>query len=102
MVLKTSAWDPAEHLNTPEERAEYLNAALRDGDEAYFQHALGVIARAEGMSSIASSAGLNREHLYRSLSDGGNPRFQTVVKVLKSIGLDIDVRPSSQLSPTSR
>ena len=94
MALKTSPWDPAEHLNTPEERAEFLNAALHEHDLAYFQHALGVVARSEGMSAIASSSNLNREHLYRSLSDNGNPRFQTVVKVLESMGLSLDVKPA--------
>ena len=65
----------------------------KTGDPGYFEHALGVVARAEGMSSVAASTGLNRENLYRTLSDDSNPRFQTVVKILDSLGLAFDVKP---------
>lgn len=97
-MLKTKAWDVAEHLTTPEDIADYLSEALRDGDPGYFQHALGVVARAEGMSSVASATGLNRENLYRTLSDDSNPRFQTVVKILNSLGLELDVKPAGKSS----
>lgn len=92
-MLETKPWDAADHLSSPEDIADYLNEALRDGDPGYFQHALGVVARAEGMSSIAASTGLNRENLYRTLSDDSNPRFQTVVKILDSFDLMLDVKP---------
>ena len=96
MALETREWDPANYLSSPEEMADYLSLALRENDLAYFQHALGVAARAAGMTSVSASTGLNRENLYRSLSDDGNPRFQTVVRVLNSMGLTLDVKPFPQ------
>ena len=95
-MLETKPWDAAEHISSPEDIADYLNEALRDGDPGYFQHALGVVARAEGMSSIATSTGLNRENLYRTLADDSNPRFQTIVRILDSFGLVFDVKPASR------
>jgi probable addiction module antidote protein len=73
--LKTRAWDPVEHLDTPERIAGYLDAALEDGDPALVTAALGDIARAKGMSRIAEAAGLGRESLYKSLSREGNPEL---------------------------
>ena len=72
-MLETRTWDAADHLASPDDIAEYLSEALKDGDPGYFEHALGVVARAEGMSSVAASTGLNRENLYRTLSDDSNP-----------------------------
>lgn len=92
-MLETRTWDAADHLASPDDIAEYLSEALKDGDPGFFEHALGVVARAEGMSSVAASTGLNRENLYRTLSDDSNPRFQTVVKILDSLGLAFDVKP---------
>ena len=92
-MLETRTWDAADQLASPDDIAEYLSEALKDGDPGYFEHALGVVARAEGMSSVAASTGLNRENLYRTLSDDSNPRFQTVVKILDSLGLAFDVKP---------
>ena len=65
-MLETRTWDAADHLASPDDIAEYLSEALKDGDPGYFEHALGVVARAEGMSSVAASTGLNRENLYRT------------------------------------
>ena len=100
-MLTTKPWDAAEHLTSPEDIAAYLSEALQDGDPGYFQHALGVIARAEGMSSLAASTGLNRENLYRTLSDDSNPRFQTVVRILDGLGLMLDVKPAVRSSLAS-
>ncbi len=84
---KTRLWDPAEHLETEEDMAAYLEAALEDGDSALVAAALGDIARAKGMSQIARETGLGRESLYKALSAEGNPEFATVLKVLRSLGL---------------
>lgn len=100
-MLETKTWDVAEHLASPEDIAEYLSEALNDGDPGYFQHALGVVARAEGMSSVAVSTGLNRENLYRTLSDDSNPRFQTIVKILDGLGLVLDVKPAPRSTQAS-
>jgi probable addiction module antidote protein len=84
---KTKRWDAAEHLETEEDMAAYLEAALEDGDPALIAAALGDIARAKGMSQIARETGLGRESLYKALSPDGNPEFSTVLKVVRALGL---------------
>ena len=84
---KTKRWDPAEHLETGEDMAAYLEAALEDGDPALVAAALGDIARAKGMSQIARATGLGRESLYKALSPDGNPEFSTILKVVRALGL---------------
>jgi len=84
---ETRPWDPAEHLETEEDTAAYLEAALEDGDPGVITAALGDIARARGMTSIAREAGLGRESLYKALSPEGNPEFATVLKVVRALGL---------------
>jgi probable addiction module antidote protein len=84
---KTKRWDPAEHLESEEDMAAYLEAALEDGDPALIAAALGDIARAQGMSQIARKTGLGRESLYKALSPDGNPEFSTVLKVVRALGL---------------
>ena len=75
---KTHTWDPAEYLETEEDMAAYLEAALEEDDPALFTAALGDIARAKGMTLIARESGLGRESLYKALSVDGNPEFATV------------------------
>jgi len=94
MPLETKPWDPAEHLDSEEAMAAYLDAALEDGDPALISAALGDIARAKGMSQLARDTGLSRESLYRSLSAEGNPELATVVKVMKSLGLRLAAVPT--------
>ena len=84
---RTKSWDAAEHLKSDEDMAEYLEAALEDGDPALVAAALGDIARAKGMTEIAREAGLGRESLYKALSPGGNPEFATILKVIRALGL---------------
>ena len=86
---KTSRYDVAEHLRTPEEMAAYLEASLEEakGDAAFIAKALGDIARAKGMSQVAREAGLSRESLYKSLSGERTPDFDTVLKVIGALGL---------------
>lgn len=84
---KTKRWDAAEHLETEDDMAAYLEAALEDGDPALVAAALGDIARAKGMSWIARETGLGRENLYKALSPDGNPEFSTVLKVVRALGL---------------
>jgi probable addiction module antidote protein len=90
---KTTAYDVAEHLRTPEEMAAYLNAWLEEApdDAAGIARALGDIARAKGMSQVAKDAGLSRESLYRALSEDGNPSFATVLKVANALGVRLHV-----------
>jgi probable addiction module antidote protein len=86
---KTTPYDVAEHLRTPEEMAAYLDAWLEEApdDAAGIAKALGDIARAKGMSQVAKDAGLSRESLYRALSADGNPSFATVLKVARALGV---------------
>ena len=86
---KTVAYDVAAQLRTPNERAAYLDAWLNEApdDAAGIARALGDIARAKGMSSVAREAGLSRESLYKALSNKGNPSFATVLRVAKALGV---------------
>lgn len=87
--LKTRAWDAAEHLETEDDMAAYLEAALSEGDPALISAALGDIARAKGMTQIARDTGLGRESLYKALSPDGNPEFATILKVIAALGLKL-------------
>ena len=84
---QTRLWDPAEHLETEEDMAAYLEAALEEGDPALVAAALGDIARAKGMAQIARETGLGRASLYKALSPEGSPEFATVLKVVRALGL---------------
>ena len=88
---KTIPWDSAAYLTSDEDIANYLEAVFEDGDPALITHALGVVARAKGMSQIAQAAGLGRESLYKALSPDGNPEFATVLKVMRALGLRLKV-----------
>jgi probable addiction module antidote protein len=92
MPRKLSRWDAAEILETPESIAAYLEAALEENDPAFLTHALGVVARAQGMSKIADEAGVTREALYKALSAEGDPRLSTFLGVLRALGLRLDIR----------
>ena len=89
--LKTTRWDSAGYLKSDADVAEYLDAVLEEADPALLAHALGVVARAKGMSAVAAKAGLGRESLYKALSTGGNPELATVLKVIKALGLKLHV-----------
>lgn len=86
---KTTRYDVAKYLRTPREMAAYLEASLdeADGDAAFIAKALGDIARAQGMSQVARDAGLSRESLYKALSGDRAPGFDTILKVIKALGL---------------
>ncbi len=88
-MVQTRTWDVVEHLETDEDMAAYLDAALEDGDPAIIVAALGDIARARGMAQIARETGLGRESLYKALSTTGNPEFATVLKVVRALGLQL-------------
>ncbi|MGY2046767.1 addiction module antidote protein [Methylobacterium sp. JK268] len=80
-------YDSAQYLDSDTAVAEYLAAAIEENDPALFRHALGVVARARGMTQIAREAGLSRESLYRALSDEGNPSLDTALRVLKALNV---------------
>ena len=89
---KTTRFDAAEYLTTPEAQAEFITAALETGDAAYVRDAIGVVARSRGMGEIAKAAGLNRESLYRALGSAGNPEFSTMLRVLDALGIALTAR----------
>jgi probable addiction module antidote protein len=88
---KTTPYDVAEHLRTPEEMAAYLDAWFEEApdDAAGIARALGDIARAKGMTQVAKDSGLSRESLYRALSADGNLSFATVLKVARALGVKL-------------
>jgi len=88
---KTSKYNVAEHLRTPEEMAAYLEACLEEanGDAAFIAKALGDLARAKGMTQVARDAGLSRESLYKALSGERIPAFDTILKVVGALGLKL-------------
>jgi probable addiction module antidote protein len=88
---KTHPWDITRYLESDEDIAAYLDAALEEDDPALLAAALGDVARAKGMTEIARETGLGRESLYKALSPEGNPEFGTVQKVVRSLGLKLHV-----------
>jgi probable addiction module antidote protein len=91
---KTRPFDPAKYLDNDDAIAAYLTDALETGDPAFVSDALGVVARARGMSEIARAAGMSRESLYRALSADGNPKFDTVLRVIHALGLRFSANPA--------
>jgi len=88
---KIKPFDASEYLDNDEVVAEYLTAALEDPNPEVFLAAVGHVAKARGMSSIAETTGLGRESLYKALTPGAKPRYDTVLKVLSSLGVRISV-----------
>lgn len=94
--VKTTRYDSAEYLETPEDMAAYLEACLEEanGDAAFIAKALGNIARAKGMTQVARDAGLSRESLYKALSGERTPGFDTILKVIDALGLKLHAEPN--------
>lgn len=88
-MSKIAKFDAAEYLDSDEVIAEYLNAALEDDDPDVFLTAIGDIAKARGMTELAKEAGLGRESLYKALAPGAKPRYDTVLKVIRALGIDL-------------
>ena len=91
MGVKLKPLDISAYLDSDEVIAEFLTAALEDPDPEAFLSAIGHVAKARGMSSIAASTGLGRESLYKAFAPDAKPRFETVLKVLRSLGVKITV-----------
>lgn len=102
-TVKKSAkpFDAAKYLDSDEAVAEYISEALLTGDIDTITHAIGVAAKARGMSEIARQTGLSRESLYKALSGEGHPQFETISLVLRALGLRLRVEPASD-SPNER
>lgn len=95
-MKNVSEFDISEYLNDDESIAAYLTEILEDGDMDLLYSAIGDIAKAQGMSRIASESGLGRESLYKSLNSGAKPRFDTVIKVLNVLGVNLAFTPKKR------
>jgi len=93
MTERLYDYDPATALEGPEAIAAFMADAFETGNAAYIAKALGVVARAKGMSQIARETGLSREQLYRSFSERGNPTLKTTLAVMQALGLDVTAKP---------
>lgn len=93
-MVRVSDFDPSAFLDDEEVVAEYLTAALEDSNPDVFLAAVGHVAKARGMKAIAERAGLGRESLYKALAPGAKPRYDTVLKVLQSLGVKLTVSAS--------
>ncbi|MBK6654060.1 addiction module antidote protein [Zoogloea sp.] len=92
-MLETTAFDAADYLSDEETIAEYLTAALDDPNPDVFLAAIRDVARARGMAQLAKDAGLGRESLYKALTPGAKPRYDTVLKLLHALGVKISATP---------
>lgn len=91
--IKTKPFDVAEHLRDEEDMALYLKATLEENDQDSFLEALRTVARAKGMTQLAKDTGLGRESLYKTLSPGASPRFETIIKITHALGLSVEFTP---------
>jgi probable addiction module antidote protein len=98
----TRPFDVAAHIRTSEEAAAYLSAAFEENDPAAFRRALGDVARARSMASVADASGLGRESLYKALSQTRNPSLDTVQRVIAALGLTLAVVPARQVTVADR
>lgn len=92
--LKLVAFDAARYLDDDAAIAEYMTAVLETNDPDLLLVALSDVARAKGMAQVAKDAGLGRESLYKALAPGAKPRFETVMKVARALGVKFTAQPA--------
>ena len=95
MAEKITNYDPAEDLTTPTAITTFMTAAFETEDAGYIAHAIGVVARAKGMTQLADETGLSREQLYRSFSAEGNPTLKSTMAVMKALGIALTAKASA-------
>lgn len=93
MAIETTLFDAAELLDDPASQAELLADAFESGNATYIAQALGVVARARGMTEIAREAGVTREALYKALSERGDPKLSTLLGVARALGVKLTATP---------
>lgn len=91
---KIKPFDAADYLDSEEVISEYLNVALDDPNPDVFLMAISDVAKARGMSRLAKDAGLGRESLYKALAPGAKPRYETVIKLLRALGVELNASPT--------
>ena len=94
-MLKTTQFDAADYLTTPQARAEYMTAAFETGDLEFIRDALGVVVKAIGVAKVSQQTGMTREGLYKSLGKSGNPLFATNFRLVRALGLTLSAQPAA-------
>ena len=92
--LKLVAFNAARYLDDDDAIAEYMTAVLETNDPDLLLLALSDVARAKGMAQVAKDAGLGRESLYKALAPGAKPRFETIMKVARALGVKFTAQPA--------
>ena len=90
MIEKVTEFDLSDYLDSDEAISEYITQVLEDADTKELLRALSYIAKAKGMSEVAKNAGVGRESLYKSLDENAKPRFDTIMKIMKSLGIKLE------------
>jgi len=93
-MTRFTRFDAADYLDSEETIAAYLSATLEDDDPEMFLVALKTVARARGMTQLAKDTGLGRESLYKALAPGAKPRYDTILKVVKALGVTLHASPT--------
>jgi len=93
-MTKISAFDAADYLDNDIVIAEYLNAALEDDNPDVFLQAIADVAKARGMTQLAKDTGLGRESLYKALAPGSKPRYDTIIKLVRALGVELHTSPT--------
>ena len=88
-MKKNAPFDAADYLDNEKVIAEYLNEALEDENPDVFLIAVGDVAKARGMAQLAKDTGLGRESLYKALAPGAKPRYDTVLKLVRALGVEL-------------
>ena len=99
MNQKFIPFDIISELDSDEAVAEYLRQVFTDGDSDEIIRALGHVARARGMAKLAADSGLGRENLYNALKPGAKPRFDTILRVCRALGVDLVTQPHGDRTP---
>lgn len=93
-MKKIAVFDAADYLDNDVVIAEYLNAALEDENPSVFLQAIADVAKARGMTKLAKDTGLGRESLYKALAPGAKPRYDTVIKLVRALGVELHTSPT--------
>jgi probable addiction module antidote protein len=88
-LSELTEFDPSKYLDNDEAIADYIRLAIEDGDPGLLAATLGDVARASGMTKVAQAAGLTREALYKALRPDSHPRFETIQKVCRALGVKL-------------
>ena len=94
--VQTTRWDVTHHLSGQADRLAYLDAALETGEASVIAAALSAVARAAGMGRVAADSQLGCESLYKAFAPGAKPRYDTVLKVLKALGIQLHAVPAAE------